>query len=150
MGRESKFSPEVRERAVRLVVEQQATHGSEWAAMTSIRDTTSSRDHHDRPDAICSIRATRENARLFQARRASRACRARRLACIDRIRFAICRRASASVERIERHARINSACGLHEVEPSVATVTLPPLSLRFRVSGGGVFGLAAFTCCVGW
>ena len=38
MGRESKFSPEVHERAVRMVFEQQATHGSEWAAIKSIAE----------------------------------------------------------------------------------------------------------------
>ena len=32
----SKFSPEVRERAVRMVGEHRANYGSEWAAMTSI------------------------------------------------------------------------------------------------------------------
>ena len=32
----NKFSPEVRERAVRMVGERRADYGSEWAAMTSI------------------------------------------------------------------------------------------------------------------
>ena len=36
MGRPSKFSPEVRERAVRLVLEQQDKHESQWAAIASI------------------------------------------------------------------------------------------------------------------
>jgi transposase len=38
MGRKSKYSPEVRERAVRLVFEQQPAHASEWAAITSIAE----------------------------------------------------------------------------------------------------------------
>lgn len=36
MGRKSKFSPEVRERAVRLVMESVPSHRSEWAAMESV------------------------------------------------------------------------------------------------------------------
>jgi len=36
MGRPSKYSAEVRERAVRLVFEQLPSHNSEWAAITSI------------------------------------------------------------------------------------------------------------------
>ena len=32
----NKFSPEVRERAVRMVGEHRADYGSEWEAMTSI------------------------------------------------------------------------------------------------------------------
>ena len=36
MGRPSKYPPEVRERAVRLVFEQQAEHESQWAAISSI------------------------------------------------------------------------------------------------------------------
>ena len=36
MGRQSRFSPEVRERAVRLVMETRPSHESEWAAITSV------------------------------------------------------------------------------------------------------------------
>ena len=36
MGRPNKYSPEVRERAVRLVLTQQEAHDSQWAAIESI------------------------------------------------------------------------------------------------------------------
>ena len=36
MGRPSKYSPEVRQRAVRLVLAQQDAHDSQWAAIESI------------------------------------------------------------------------------------------------------------------
>ena len=36
MGRRSKYSPEVRERAVRLVIESENRHPSQWAAITSV------------------------------------------------------------------------------------------------------------------
>jgi len=36
MRKSVKFSPEVRERAVRLVFEQREQHGSQWAAVVSI------------------------------------------------------------------------------------------------------------------
>lgn len=38
MGRTSNFSPEVRERAVRLVRETRQSHDSEWAAITSVAE----------------------------------------------------------------------------------------------------------------
>ena len=38
MARPSRFSPEVRDRAVRMVHEQQDKHASQWAAITSIAE----------------------------------------------------------------------------------------------------------------
>lgn len=36
MGKATRFSPEVRERAIRLVVEQEGEHESQWAAIRSV------------------------------------------------------------------------------------------------------------------
>jgi transposase-like protein len=38
MSRSSPFSPEVQERAIRLVAEQTSSHGSQWAAVRSVAD----------------------------------------------------------------------------------------------------------------
>ena len=38
MTKPSRFSPEVRDRAVRMVLEHQSEHESEWAAITSIAE----------------------------------------------------------------------------------------------------------------
>jgi len=38
MTRPSRFSPEVRDRAVRMVLEQQEKHESQWAAIVSIAE----------------------------------------------------------------------------------------------------------------
>jgi transposase len=44
MGRPSRFAPEVRERAVRMVEEQAKDHPSQWAAIRSVAEKLGCRD----------------------------------------------------------------------------------------------------------
>lgn len=85
MGRQSKYPAELRERAVRLVFENQGQHDSQWAAICSIAEKIgaspeavrkwvrqSERDNGDRPGLTTSERERfkqleRENLELKRA-----------------------------------------------------------------------------------
>jgi len=85
MGRHGKYPAEVRERAVRLVMEQQGEHGSQWEAICSVAEKLgpkaetvrlwvrqAERDRGRRPgatsDELAELkRLKRENAELRRA-----------------------------------------------------------------------------------
>src|SRR3546814_8452667 len=91
----NKFSPEVRERAVRMVVEQRAEYGSEWEVMKSIAAKIG-----------CSLETLRRWCREEASRRAGPAA----LAADDRERLRLLerevkelRRANEILRRSEEH-----------------------------------------------
>ena len=71
MGRPSKHSPEVRERAVRMVFDHAAEHPSQWAAIRSVGEKLGVRKHLELMSARIR-RQTRHNDRearpLFERR----------------------------------------------------------------------------------
>ena len=85
MERRSRYSPKVRQRAVRMVFDQECQHGSQWATITSIATKIGctpetlrkwvrqvERDHGERPGTTSSDRdrlkqLERENRELKRA-----------------------------------------------------------------------------------
>ena len=85
MARPSRFSPEVRDRAVRMVLEQQDKHDSQWAAITSIAEKIgcaaetlrswvrqAERDAGQRPGLTTDEQGSIEGARARELRSATR------------------------------------------------------------------------------
>ena len=90
----NKFSPEVRERAVRMVGEHRADYGSEWAAMTSI---------------AAKIGCTAETLRRWCREEASRRVGPAALAANDRDRLKLLEREVKELRRANEILRKASA-----------------------------------------
>ena len=54
MNNHKRYPPEIRERAVRLVLEHQENYRSEWAALTSIADKIGCRGGPENLDTVLS------------------------------------------------------------------------------------------------
>jgi transposase-like protein len=68
MGRGSRYSPEVRERAVRMLVEHQAEHESQWAAIGSIAGKigcSAERPTYRQPFDLLTVAAREDQERLL-------------------------------------------------------------------------------------
>jgi transposase len=92
--RRSKFSPEVRERAVRMVEEHRADYGSEWEAMTSIAGK---------------IGCTAESLRRWCREEASRRAAPAALAADDKARLKLLEREVKELRRANEILRKASA-----------------------------------------
>jgi transposase-like protein len=92
--RRSKFSPEVRERAVRMVGEHRADYGSEWEAMTSIAGK---------------IGCTAESLRRWCREEASRRTAPAALAADDKARLKLLEREVRELRRANEILRKASA-----------------------------------------
>lgn len=83
MTRRSRYSPEVRERAVRMVAEHQGDYGSQWAAICSIAEKIGCSPEtlrkwavqYERDQGRCSGLTSDERERLKQLERETRELR---------------------------------------------------------------------------
>lgn len=78
MPRPSSFSPEVRERAIRMVQEQTPSHGSQWAAVRSVAEPETLRNwmrRHERDTGQRPGVTTAEQTRLKELERENRELR---------------------------------------------------------------------------
>jgi len=94
MTTRNKFSPEVRDRAVRMVGEHRGDYGSEWAAMTSIAGK---------------IGCTTETLRRWCREEASRRTGPAALAVDDRTRLKLLEREVKELRRVNEILRKASA-----------------------------------------